>query len=172
MEGYEFDEVILETVGVGQAEYSVRALVDTVILVLLPESGDAVQAMKSGILEMADIYVINKSDLPGAELIAAEINEIVSRNTYSSNEWKPCVLSTSNHSVESFNALDEAIDEHREWIKKSIDKEHERRSRVRYQVQSLINRRAEELLELMSLKEFDGRPKEVYEKLIKKLLIK
>ena len=172
MEGYEFDEVILETVGVGQAEYSVRALVDTVILVLLPESGDAVQAMKSGILEMADIYVINKSDLPGAELIAAEINEIVSRNTYSSNEWKTCVLSTSNHSVYSFNALDEAIDEHREWIKKSIDKEHERRSRVRYQVQSLINRRAEELLELMSLKEFDGRPKEVYEKLIKKLLIK
>ena len=63
MEGHGFDEVILESVGVGQAEYTIRTLVDTVVLVLLPESGDAIQAMKAGILEMADIYVVNKADL-------------------------------------------------------------------------------------------------------------
>lgn len=65
LDGYPFDEVILETVGVGQAEYAVRALVDTLVLVLVPESGDQIQAMKAGMLEMADIYVVNKADLPG-----------------------------------------------------------------------------------------------------------
>ena len=67
-----FDIVIVETVGVGQAEYSVRTIVDTVVLVLLPESGDAVQAMKAGLLELADIYVVNKADLPGAEEAGGE----------------------------------------------------------------------------------------------------
>jgi LAO/AO transport system kinase len=60
MEGHGFGEIILETVGVGQAEYTIRTLVDTVVLILVPHSGDAIQAMKAGILEMADIYVVNR----------------------------------------------------------------------------------------------------------------
>ena len=67
MDEFGFDEVLLETVGVGQAEYAARAQVDTLVLVLLPESGDMVQAMKAGIMEMADIFVVNKADLPGAQ---------------------------------------------------------------------------------------------------------
>ena len=77
MEGHGFDEIILETVGVGQADYTIRTLVDTVVLVLVPHSGDAIQAMKAGILEMADIYVVNKADLPGADLMAAEIEQVI-----------------------------------------------------------------------------------------------
>ena len=76
MDDFGFDEVLLETVGVGQAEYAARVQVDTLVLVLLPESGDIVQAMKAGIMEMADIFVVNKADLPGAQKMATDIKRI------------------------------------------------------------------------------------------------
>ena len=105
MEGHGFDEVIVETVGVGQADYSVRAVVDTVVLVLLPESGDAVQAMKAGLLEMADIYVVNKADLPGAELMAGDIAQTAARQANGAEGWQPPVLQTSSREADSFAPL-------------------------------------------------------------------
>ena len=72
----DFDYLFLETVGVGQVSYAARSLVDTFVLVLVPESGDTVQAMKAGILEVADIYVVNKADLPAAARLATELRAI------------------------------------------------------------------------------------------------
>lgn len=87
MEQFGFDEIVLETVGVGQVEYSVKTLVDTLVLVLMPESGDTIQAMKAGILESADIIVINKADLPGAERSHAEISAILKYSTPAADAW-------------------------------------------------------------------------------------
>src|SRR6185295_16303263 len=76
MDDFGFAEVLLETVGVGQTEYAARAQVDTLVLLLLPDSGDMVQAMKAGIMEMADIFVVNKADLPGAQRMATDIQRV------------------------------------------------------------------------------------------------
>ena len=145
MEGHGFDEVILESVGVGQAEYSIRTLVDTVVLVLLPESGDAIQAMKAGILEMADIYVINKADLPGAELMAAEIEMVAQRQ--SADAWTPPVIRTTRNDPDGFAELDAAIASHAEWRVTHTNVDNIRRARARYQAQGLIARRVDEILE-------------------------
>lgn len=72
-----FDRVIVETVGVGQSEVEIAGLADITILVLVPESGDDIQALKSGIMEIADIYVINKADRPGADSFAKNIQHLV-----------------------------------------------------------------------------------------------
>jgi LAO/AO transport system kinase len=145
MEGHGFDEVILESVGVGQAEYSIRTLVDTVVLVLLPESGDAIQAMKAGILEMADIYVINKADLPGAELMAAEIEMVAQRQ--SADGWTPPVIRTTRNDPDGFAELDAAIASHAEWRVTHTNDDNIRRARARYQARGLIARRVDEILE-------------------------
>lgn len=169
MEDKNFDEIILETVGVGQAEYSVRSLVDTVVLVLLPESGDAIQAMKAGILEMADIYVVNKSDLPGAEQMAGDIAVTAARKSNVKDEWIPKVIQTSNNNIDSFRVLDEAIESHRIWRLEKVNKDEARRARVLYQVQGLIGRRIEELIEVLTDSDLDKTPKEIYETLIENL---
>lgn len=173
MEGHGFDEVIVETVGVGQAEYSVRAIVDTVVLVLLPESGDAVQAMKAGLLELADIYVVAKADLPGAEILAGDIAATAARRSASQScgtaGWLPPVLLTSSRDAGSFAALDEAIEAHRAWRAGRLDGDAVRRARARYQVHGLIGRRAEELLEAMPEAELDRSPKEIYQALLRQL---
>ncbi|HEX6911117.1 MAG TPA: methylmalonyl Co-A mutase-associated GTPase MeaB, partial [Longimicrobium sp.] len=73
LDAYGYGRVILETVGVGQSELDVSRLADTTVLVLVPESGDGIQALKSGIMEIADIYAVNKADRPGADKVAREI---------------------------------------------------------------------------------------------------
>ncbi len=73
MDGFGFDRILLETVGVGQSELEVAQACDTAVVVLVPESGDGIQAMKAGLMEVADLFVINKADRPGADRLAAEI---------------------------------------------------------------------------------------------------
>ncbi|MDE0779181.1 MAG: methylmalonyl-CoA mutase [Alphaproteobacteria bacterium] len=166
MEGHGFDEVILESVGVGQAEYTIRTLVDTVVLVLLPESGDAIQAMKAGILEMADIYVVSKADLPGAELMVAEIQQVAERQT--ADGWAPPVISTSRNDLEGFARLDAAISAHAKWRKARMDETATQRARARYQAQGLIARRIDEIMEAdNSLLDLD--PRGLFDALIAKL---
>jgi len=84
-----FDVVLLETVGVGQSELTVMEVADTVTVVLTPESGDAIQAMKAGLMEIADVFVVNKADRPGADRWVRELEHAVSM---SERDWKPAVL--------------------------------------------------------------------------------
>jgi LAO/AO transport system kinase len=167
MEGHGFDEVILESVGVGQAEYSIRTLVDTVVLVMLPESGDAIQAMKAGILEMADIYVVNKSDLPGAQLMAAEIQQVAERQ--STDGWTTPVISTSRNDPDGFAELDAAILAHAEWRKSHRDQTVTQRARARYQAQGLFARRIDEILETDDPGLLDLDPQSLFDALRDKL---
>ncbi|WP_254277535.1 ArgK/MeaB family GTPase [Halomonas sp. 3H] len=146
VEGYGFSEVLLETVGVGQAEHAIRHSVDTLVMVLQPNAGDAVQAMKSGILELADIYVINKADLPGAKKSASEIRGIVQRSQ-PQGAWHPPVIEVSQAEEKGLMALDSAVTEHLAWQSDHRNAGETLRRRRHYHVQSLIVRRVSELLD-------------------------
>jgi LAO/AO transport system kinase len=77
LDEFGFDRILLETVGVGQSELDIAAAADTTVVVLVPESGDSIQTMKAGLMEIADIFVINKSDRPGAERLAREVEAML-----------------------------------------------------------------------------------------------
>jgi LAO/AO transport system kinase len=81
MDAFGFDRIIIETVGVGQAELDVASATDSTIVVLVPESGDSIQAMKAGLMEISDLFVINKADRPGAERVAREVEMVLHLRT-------------------------------------------------------------------------------------------
>lgn len=169
MDRFGFDDLILETVGVGQAEYSVRSMVETVILVLIPGSGDAIQAMKAGILETADIYVVNKADLPGAKVAAAEVRAIMSMRPDKDDAWRPPVILTGQGETDGLAALSAAIDEHIAWTRARTDADARRRARTRYHAHNLISRRVAEILGEAPLADFDRPLREIYADLAARL---
>jgi LAO/AO transport system kinase len=142
MDAFGFDEVLLETVGVGQAEYAARAQVDTLVLVLLPESGDIVQAMKAGIMEMADIFVVNKADLPGAQKMATDIQRIAALAHHPEGDWRAPVLLVSSSQADTVAALSQCIDRHQAWLAATQKRAGLLQSRARYRLRRLIERRA------------------------------
>lgn len=146
MDEFGFTEVMLETVGVGQAEYAARIQVDTLVLVLLPESGDTVQAMKAGIMEMADIFVVNKADLPGAQKMATDIQRIAALARRAPGAWKPPVLLASQARPDSIQALSQAIDRHQEWLAGANRREHLKDQRARYRLRRLLEMRMAEVI--------------------------
>ncbi|WP_298362307.1 methylmalonyl Co-A mutase-associated GTPase MeaB [uncultured Bradyrhizobium sp.] len=145
-----FAEVILETVGVGQVEYAVRHVVDTTLLVLMPGAGDQIQAMKSGILETADVFVVNKADQPGARQLAAELASVLKLKAPdrrgSSDDWQPPILSTSIQDQASVAALAEAVDRHQAWLVRHRDVDERLERRRAQHVGSLVARRVAEVL--------------------------
>ena len=155
MDAAGFDEVILETVGVGQAEHAVRHQVDTLVLVLIPESGDVVQAMKAGLMEMADIYVINKSDLPGAARLAGEIKRVLQLSSAVPGGWVPPVMQTSIQDPASIERLSCEIDRHLAWRRTSLDAMATRAERARYRLRNLLERRVAEVTDALPTDFFD-----------------
>jgi len=109
-DAFDFDDVMLETVGVGQTDYAARALVDTFVMVVGPENGDIVQAMKAGILEMADVLVINKADLAASARTAREMRSVI--DLRSRNAWKPPVIEVSAEAGTGLDKLGEALEAH------------------------------------------------------------
>lgn len=138
MDDFGFAEVLLETVGVGQTEYAARAQVDTLVLLLLPDSGDMVQAMKAGIMEMADIFVVNKADLPGAQRMATDIRRIGAITRHAQGAWVPPVLLTAASRPDSVSALSDAIDRHQAWLAAAGRQAALRRQRARYRLKRLL----------------------------------
>lgn len=149
MERFGLDETILETVGVGQINYAVRALVDTVVLVLVPGNGDEVQAMKAGIMEIADVFIVNKCDLPGADKLYSDLVATLKMRSYEPEDWKPPVLMASAQNRQ-LDGISNALDAHRAWNAARPDRDQRDRIRTSYHVASLLNRRIEEVLSGMS----------------------
>ncbi len=110
MRSSDFDFIIVETVGVGQSEVEIVGLADTTIVVLVPEAGDDVQALKSGIMEIADIFVINKADRAGANSFFKNINDLL--HSQPNKEWNIKVLKTVASKNEGIEELIESIIEH------------------------------------------------------------
>jgi LAO/AO transport system kinase len=168
MDRHAFDEVILETVGVGQTDYAVRVMVDTLILILTPESGDYVQAMKAGLMETADIYVINKADRPNARQVANDVRAVLAR-TQASAGWRPSVLEASSHRPDSVEELSRAIDLHQQWFGESQDQPSIMRKRRARQIAELVRRRVDELIDHGDTARFDRPLSATYAEIVSQL---
>lgn len=112
------DEVLVETVGVGQSEVEVAALADTTVVLLAPGMGDGVQAAKAGILEIADIFVVNKVDREGADQTVRDLRHVIAlgRQGCAGPGWRPPIVRTVATKAEGLDELVGAIEEHREWM--------------------------------------------------------
>jgi LAO/AO transport system kinase len=112
-----FDIVVVETVGVGQTELDVVGVTDTTVVVLVPESGDAIQTLKSGLLEVADLFVINKADRPGAEQLLKELEQSLDlRGETEPVAWRPPAVLASALTGSGVESVADAIGRHTEWL--------------------------------------------------------
>jgi LAO/AO transport system kinase len=110
MQAAAFDLIIIETVGVGQSEIEIAGLADTTVVVLVPEAGDDIQGLKSGIMEIADVFVVNKFDRPGADTFLVNIKKILQGRP--KNEWQVPVIGTVAQEKKGIEELATAIEKH------------------------------------------------------------
>ena len=139
------DVVFLETVGAGQSEVEVIGIVDTVLLVLMPGSGDAVQALKAGIMEIPDVIAINKMDHPGAKTMLNEVRSILAlgrSHGEGSREWNPPIVLTEAVRGEHVPELWEKVEEHRAFLEQSGQLEERRRANLAREVFAVAASRA------------------------------
>lgn len=133
LDAYGFDLILIETVGVGQSEVDIVRVADTTLLVLTPGQGDGVQAFKAGIMEIADIFVINKFDLPGAARLKREIRAALQLGHPPDEGWTPPVLDAVASRGEGVEALFEALERHAEHLGPA-GREAKRRQRARFEI--------------------------------------
>ena len=128
-----YDLIILETVGVGQSELDIAQAADTTIVVLVPESGDAVQAMKAGLMEIADFFVLNKSDRPGANQAVSAIKTILMMRDHDASSWMPNIVQTIASENQGIEETAAEIERHREYLINmgNLKKRREHRTRLR-----------------------------------------
>lgn len=164
LDAYGFDRIILETVGVGQSELDIARTADSSVVVLVPESGDAIQTMKAGLMEIADLFVVNKADRPGADRLRNEVElmlglrlgqifkdvpahhgvQMKSKNpAYAARKaahvdddarWTPPVLATVAAKGEGVAELSAALDRHFDYLQRSGGLRDRRRQRLRERV--------------------------------------
>jgi LAO/AO transport system kinase len=139
------DIVFVETVGAGQSEVEVIGIADTVVLVLMPGSGDSVQALKAGIMEIPDVIAINKLDHPGAKTMLNEVRSILSLDR--ERAWKPPIVLTEALRGENVPELWERIEAHREHLEAEGQLEERRRRNLAGEVFAVASSRAKEHLE-------------------------
>ncbi len=133
-----YDRVLIETVGSGQDGVSVSTVAATIVLVQTPQSGDEVQALKAGILEVADIFVLNKAELPGADAMVAELREAAQAASVPDG-WARPVIATAAADGSGIDALVEAIEAHRAYLHGSPEGEQRAAGRLWAEVQALVH---------------------------------
>lgn len=133
------DVILVETVGVGQAEVDIVRLADTVLVVLVPNLGDDVQAVKAGIMEIADVFVVNKADLHGADKVAAEVEGNLSL-AHGRTAWTPPIQRTVAERAQGIAEVAGHIAAHAAWAKASGDWQARREARLRDEVRAHLTR--------------------------------
>ncbi len=146
LEAFGMDIVLIETVGMGQTGFDIADISDTVVLVLSPESGDGVQAMKAGVMEIADIYAVNKADRPGAGALAAEISALLSP-VEKPGEWQRPVLKLCAKQSEGAEDLLAAFNAHREFVSEFGRTEERRRHQTANEIKFIVEGRVKSILE-------------------------
>jgi LAO/AO transport system kinase len=139
------DVIIVETVGVGQAEVDIIKIADTTMVVLVPGLGDSVQAIKAGLMEIADIFVINKSDRPGFERTMAEVESLVDLNVQAGRKRTP-VLGTNAKESQGIDELIGEIEKHQEEIERTGEISTHRRRRYETELIEIIRKRLMNLI--------------------------
>ena len=170
MDAFGFDRIIIETVGVGQSELDVAAAADTTLVVLVPESGDGVQAMKAGLMEIADVFDINKADRPGADRLAREVDMMLhlrlgnvmknipahhgivkakrregEKARLDDGAWAIPVLQTVAETGKGVPELAEALNKHKAWLEQSGELSKRRRTRLAERVREAVERRLQDV---------------------------
>jgi len=166
MDRFGFEHVLVETVGVGQTELEITSAADTVVVVLVPESGDAIQAMKAGLMEIADVFVVNKADRPGAHRLVKEIRQALHLREGSAlhdvpahhgvdlagaskaeapraaapDAWEIPVLATNALTGEGLEDVISSIESHRAWLESTGALGRRRRERARRRVRDVVDR--------------------------------
>lgn len=137
------DFIIIETVGVGQSELDIAKTADTTIVVLVPESGDSIQAMKAGLMEIADIFVLNKSDRDGADGVAATIKNIIHLKPPSEDGWTINVLKTIGSQNQGIEELFNEIITHKDHLHKSGFIDVKRKEQLTKKIFDLVHNKLE-----------------------------
>jgi len=138
-----FDYVIFETVGVGQSELDIVKAADTVVVVLVPESGDSIQAMKAGLMEIADIFVLNKSDREGADIAANAIKSVLSFRMRK-DEWEVEVIKTIGNAGFGVDTLLNQIKKHRDFLFRTGEFEKRRKEKLKSKIKEIVEERLRE----------------------------
>jgi len=134
-----FDVVLIETVGVGQSEVEVVSLADTTLVLLAPGMGDGIQAAKAGILEVADVFVVNKADRDGADATARDLKYMISlgRRDREGPSWRPPIVKTVAARGEGVDDVVEAVDAHHAWMTEHGELERRRARRAAGEVEAI-----------------------------------
>jgi len=165
LEAFGFDRILIETVGVGQTELDVAATAETTVLVLVPESGDGIQTLKAGVMEIAELYVINKSDRPGADKLKQDVEVMLGirrGNAFAhvrphhgaakggggrrgeaaaqGSDWEPPVLTTVASKGEGIADLVTALDRHHEYLARTGKLVDRRKRRLAARTRAVVNR--------------------------------
>jgi LAO/AO transport system kinase len=131
------DVVLIETVGVGQSEVEVAGLADTTMVLLAPGMGDGIQAAKAGILEIGDVYVINKADRDGAAQVARDLRAMLSLAERVEGSWRPPIVKTVAQTGDGVDEVVAKIDEHRAWMESTGELRARRRRRARDEIEAI-----------------------------------
>ncbi|HEV8304949.1 MAG TPA: methylmalonyl Co-A mutase-associated GTPase MeaB [Gemmatimonadales bacterium] len=159
LEAFGFDRILIETVGVGQTELDIAGTAETTVLVLVPESGDGIQTLKAGVMEIADLYVINKSDRPGADKLKQEVEvmlgirrgnafahvpahhgKALERGKEPSNAWEAPVLQTIASKGDGIDELVAALDRHHAFLTESGALTERRTRRLGARMRAVVQR--------------------------------
>jgi len=134
--GYDF--IMLETVGVGQSELDIAQAADTTIVVLVPESGDAVQAMKAGLMEIADFFVLNKCDRPGFQQAAAALKTILGMRDHDETSWMPNIIKSIASENKGIPEINDEISRHRDYLLKTNKFYTNREKRMKIRIKEIV----------------------------------
>ena len=132
-----FDLIIIETVGVGQAEVAIASLADSVVVLLAPGMGDAIQAAKAGILEVADLFVVNKADKPDSQQVVRDLRTMIALAERRHGDWKPPIVSTVAVKGDGIDELVSRLDEHWSWLATTGELKRRRQARAREELTAL-----------------------------------
>ncbi|MFC8914546.1 methylmalonyl Co-A mutase-associated GTPase MeaB [Streptomyces sp. WAC05374] len=132
------DVVLVETVGVGQSEVEIASQADTSVVLLAPGMGDGIQAAKAGILEIGDVYVVNKADRDGADATARELNHMLGLGeSRGPGDWRPPIVKTVAARGEGVDEVVEALEKHRAWMEERGVLAERRRARAAHEVETI-----------------------------------
>jgi LAO/AO transport system kinase len=131
------DVILVETVGVGQSEVEIAAMADTTLVLVAPGMGDGIQAAKAGILEIGDLFVINKADRDGADQVRRELRSMIALAERTEGAWKPEILKTIASKGEGIDEVAEAIERHRTHLEGSGELESRRLRRARDEIEAI-----------------------------------
>jgi LAO/AO transport system kinase len=131
------DVVLIETVGVGQSEVEIAGLADTTLVLLAPGMGDAIQAAKAGILEIGDVYVVNKADRDGADQVRRELRNMLALAERDEESWKPPIVQTVAQTGQGVDEVVEKIDKHRAFLESSGELDRRRVRRARDEIEAI-----------------------------------